>query len=268
MGVAEPPRRRPADERVLRLVDEDREGRGEQRNVHSLAGRAIRGRRASSAARTATAPWSPAMTSAIATPTFVGPPPSSSAAPVIDISPDTAWIDEVVARPVGVGAGRAVARDREMDETRVDRRQLLVAEAQAGEAAGSEVLDDHVGAGEEASKNGRAIGLLEVEPDAPLVAVDGEVIGSGSRAVGLVADPWRSPAARRVALRRLDLDDVGPEVGQQHRAVGPGEDRRAVDDAETGERAGAADWTFADGSGTALGARASSACRRLRCVHA
>ncbi len=178
------------------------------------------------------------MTSAIATPTFVGPPPSSSARPGDRHQPGHGLDDEVVARPLGLGSGGAVARDREMDETRVDRRQLLVAEAQASEATGPEVLDDHVGAGEEASKNGRAIGLLEVEPDAPLVAVDGEVIGSGSRAIGLVADPWRSPAARRVALRRLDLDDVGPEVGQQHRAVGPGENRRAVDDAETGERAG------------------------------
>ena len=111
---------------------------------------------------------------------------------------------------------------------------------ESGEATGPEVLDEHVGAGEEASKDGRAVGLLEVEPDAPLVAVDREEVGGGSRAVGLVADPRRSPAARRVALRRLDLDDVRPEVGQQHRAVGPGEDRRAVDDADAGERAGAA----------------------------
>ena len=121
MGVAEPARRRPADERVLGLVDEDGEGRGEQRDVDSLAGRGSAASRAASAARTATAPWSPAMTSAIATPTFVGPPPSSSAAPVIDISPRHGLDDEVVARPVGVGAGRAVARDREMDEARVDR---------------------------------------------------------------------------------------------------------------------------------------------------
>ena len=44
-----------------------------------------------SAARTDTAPNSPVTTSEIATPTFVGWPPSASGAPVIDISPPTAW---------------------------------------------------------------------------------------------------------------------------------------------------------------------------------
>ena len=48
--------------------------------------------RPASAARTATAPWSPVTTSAIATPTFVGWPPTSSGQPVIDIRPDTAWM--------------------------------------------------------------------------------------------------------------------------------------------------------------------------------
>ena len=36
--------------------------------------------------------YSPVTTSLMATPTFVGCPPSSSACPVIDISPETAWM--------------------------------------------------------------------------------------------------------------------------------------------------------------------------------
>ena len=48
--------------------------------------------RPTSAARTLTAPSIPDTTSLIATPTLVGPPPSSSGAPVIDISPLAAWI--------------------------------------------------------------------------------------------------------------------------------------------------------------------------------
>ena len=48
--------------------------------------------RASSPARTETVPNSPVTTSLMATPTFVGSPPSASVAPVIDISPPTAWI--------------------------------------------------------------------------------------------------------------------------------------------------------------------------------
>ena len=65
----------------------------------------------------------------------------------------------------------------------------------------------------------------------PLVPVDGEVVGGRPRPVRGVADPRRSPAARRVALGRLDLDDVGAEVAEEHRAERAGEDRRAVDDA-------------------------------------
>ncbi len=42
-------------------------------------------------ARIETAPNSPVTTSVIATPTFVGRPPSASASPVIDMRPPTAW---------------------------------------------------------------------------------------------------------------------------------------------------------------------------------
>ena len=84
----------PEDERVLRLVDEARQRRAEQRDVDPLArseaGPSSRSR-PTSAARTPTAPSIPDTTSLIATPTLVGSPPSASAAPVIDISPLTAW---------------------------------------------------------------------------------------------------------------------------------------------------------------------------------
>jgi hypothetical protein len=45
-----------------------------------------------SAARIPIVAYRPVTTSLIATPTFIGRPPSSSASPVIDISPPTAWI--------------------------------------------------------------------------------------------------------------------------------------------------------------------------------
>ena len=86
--------RRAAHERVLGLVDERRRAstRGATRRS---AGRAMSVRggasRASRPARIETAPNSPVTTSLIATPTLVGRPPSSSVAPVIDISPPTAW---------------------------------------------------------------------------------------------------------------------------------------------------------------------------------
>ena len=44
------------------------------------------------------------------------------------------------------------------------------------------------------------------------------------------------PAPQRVALRRLDLDDIGPAVGEQLGAVGPGDPEGQVDDAQPIER--------------------------------
>jgi hypothetical protein len=36
-----------------------------------------------------------------------------------------------------------------------------------------------------------------------------------------------------VALRRLDLDDVRPEIGEQRRAIGTGEDAGKIEDFQT-----------------------------------
>ena len=92
VGVAEPARGAAGHERVLGLVDEDRQRRRRAARRRS-AGRA-RDRRPLVAARASerrpgspTAPNSPVTTSLIATPTLVGWPPSASASPVIDISP-------------------------------------------------------------------------------------------------------------------------------------------------------------------------------------
>lgn len=80
------------------------------------------------------------------------------------------------------------------------------------------------------------IALLEVETDAPLVSVDpGEghaVVGPGIGAAGCVAVVgWMGrEGAEAVAGRWLDLDDVGPEVGQQGGTERPGVGHGAVDD--------------------------------------
>ncbi len=125
-----------------------------------------------------------------------------------------------------------------MDEPRVERPQGLVVEPEPREAVAPEVLDQDVRVGEEAAQDRGAFRGLEVQPERPLVAVDREEVGGGPGAGLDRADPRRAPATRRVTLGWLDLDDLGPEVAEQHRAIRPGEHGRAVDDAETGERAG------------------------------
>ncbi len=143
---------------------------------------------------------------------------------------------EVVARAVGGGPRRAVAGDREVDERRVQLAQDVVIEAEAGEATRPEVLDEDVAAGQQAAQHLGTVGLVQVERDRALVAVDREVVGRGPRVVGGVADPGWAPATGRIALGRLDLDDVGAEIAEEHRAVRAGEDRRRVDDPQAGER--------------------------------
>ena len=180
----------------------------------------------------------------MATPTLVGSPPSASDAPVIDISPLGGLDDEVVAGPVGGRAVRPVARDGQVDEPRVER--VAASSSSKPSRANPPTRKFSTRTSPRSSSRRRtatAVGLLEVEPDAALVPVDRQVVGRGPGLAGRRgrADPRRAPAARRVAVGRLDLDDVGAEVGQQHRAVRPGQDRRAIDDAQAGQRARARD---------------------------
>ena len=53
--------------------------------------------------------------------------------------------DQAEAGAVRIGAGVAIGRDRAVDELRVARRQLGIAQAQLVERAGPVVLDEHVG---------------------------------------------------------------------------------------------------------------------------
>ena len=48
-------------------------------------------------------------------------------------------------RPLGVGAGLAVAGDAGVDDAGVDRRHVVVAQAQPSHGAGREILQHDVG---------------------------------------------------------------------------------------------------------------------------
>jgi hypothetical protein len=71
---------------------------------------------------------------------------------------------------------------------------------------------------------------VEVERDAALVA-------AGDLEPQAVAVLRLAHLAQRVAVRVLDLDDIGAEVGEHHGGQRPREHRRAVDHLEPGERA-------------------------------
>jgi hypothetical protein len=87
-------------------------------------------------------------------------------------------------------------------------RQGLVVEAQFGHQARTEVLEHHVALLDQFERGRMALGRLDVEHDALFVAVERTE----------EADAETRQLARLVASRRLDLDDLGAEVGQDHPA--------------------------------------------------
>ena len=134
--------------------------------------------------------------------------------------------DRIVSGLQASRSGLAVAGNRAVDQARVQRPHRLVAESQFVETSGLEVFDEDVGLRQQGTQVGRALRVLEVEPDAPLAAIDADEIGAPR------AHEWR-PAAGVVAFGRFfDLDDVGAHVAEEHGAERTGEDTREVDDPE------------------------------------
>jgi hypothetical protein len=120
---------------------------------------------------------------------------------------------------------RAERADRAVHDARVGARDVVVAQPEPVGGARPERLDHDVGAIAQLARE-REIGrVLEVEDDRALVAVEAQVVGRA------LLDERRPPGARVVAaVGPLDLDDVGPEVAQRHRAQRPGEHAREVGD--------------------------------------
>ena len=104
-------------------------------------------------------------------------------------------------------AGLAVARDRGVDDARVQGVQRAVIETQPAQGAGAIILDEHVRARRQPPQYVRTAGSLQIDHDAALSAID-RIEGR------TVAAARAGHAARRVALRRLDLDHVGAHVAQ------------------------------------------------------
>ncbi len=130
--------------------------------------------------------------------------------------------DGIVARPVGVGPVLTEAGDRDIDQARVDRLQLLVVGPHARGRAGPEVLDVDVGLGDQLAEHLRVRRFLEVQADRALAAIVGlevrRIEAASEVAVG-VAD-----------LGAFDLDHVGAKVGQGHGRAWPGDEGPLFED--------------------------------------
>src|SRR5215510_7326285 len=119
---------------------------------------------------------------------------------------------------------------RAVDEPREALGERLGAEPHLLEGAGTEVLNEDVGAPDQLQQPLDVGGLLEIEGDAALVRVDGEEARRDALPEG------RAPAARVVTLGPLDLDDVGAHVAEDLRGDGAGQILRDLDDGDAVER--------------------------------
>ncbi|KAG1076491.1 hypothetical protein G6F40_017344 [Rhizopus arrhizus] len=119
-----------------------------------------------------------------------------------------------------------------MDQLGKGLAQGIETQAPLLQRAGLEVLDQHVGIGQQVAQQLLAGRLRQVQRHAFLVAVHADEVGRG------VAQEGRAPAPGFIAAGRLDLQDVGAVVGQDLRAIGTAQHAGQVDHLATGKRAG------------------------------
>src|SRR6201996_5803578 len=102
------------------------------------------------------------------------------------------------------------------DELRIGGRQRLVVEAHLGRQIAAQVVDQRIRRRDQFRQRGLALGRAQVDRDALLVDVEGLVIFAV-----VLAEEIRPGLARGIAVDRgiLDLDNLGAEIGEQHRAV-------------------------------------------------
>src|SRR5262249_6428821 len=135
-----------------------------------------------------------------------------------------------VARPLRVRPGLPEAGDGDVDDGRVDRADSLVSEPEPGGHAGQEVLHHDICPPGELERNLRAFGMLEIEGDAPLVAIDGR---EGCAHAVLAAQHAQVVAH----WRPLQLNPGFRQVGQERAHVRPTFHAREVEDADAFEHA-------------------------------
>ena len=139
----------------------------------------------------------------------------------------------VIGRPAAIGPVLAVAVQRAVDDGGIAGEDRIRIEAQTGDLLRPDVVDEGIGRIDQPPE-GVARGLgLEVEHDAALVAIRAHEDRAHPGAAG------RADGAGDIALRRFDLDDLGPEIAQQLGRVRPVDHRRQVEDTQPGQGQGA-----------------------------
>ena len=133
----------------------------------------------------------------------------------------------------GIRTVLAVAGDARVDQPRIDLAHGVGSEPPFLHGAGPEVLDDHVGLLDQATRDVATLFLAQIHTDTFLVARQRAPPQRGAVAQG-------APLAQRVASRgRFELDDLGTEVAEHAAGKRAGDELAEFDDTDAVQRAAA-----------------------------
>src|SRR5262245_33297339 len=139
------------------------------------------------------------------------------------------WLEALVGAVWTVGAE---AFDRGIHRARVQHLDRLVAQAEPLHHSRAEVFGNDIGLSDQAARDVLALGRLQIDDDAALVAVEQQKEIAVGRIVRRRPQPPRPVAVRRP----LDLDHIGAEPGQHLGAGRASLVVGKVDDANAFER--------------------------------
>ena len=125
--------------------------------------------------------------------------------------------DKVIARAISVGTIAAVARDGTVDQARIHLLQLIVTQSPTLHRPHAKVLDKHVATLHQRPEDGFSLLGLQVEGQTLLVPVGAQIVCAFASSIGRAPLP-----AIITSARHLDLDYLGTQVAEHHRAVGTG----------------------------------------------
>ena len=141
----------------------------------------------------------------------------------------------------GIGSVLAEAGDAAVDDARIDRPASLVVDSEAVLDIGAVVLDDHVGGFGEAQEDLARLGLLEVERERALVAVEVEEVARFASAGDALG------RARGGGL--FDLEHIRAPVAELAGGGGSGAGAGQVEDEEV-FKGQCGHWSASQTSGT------------------
>ena len=124
---------------------------------------------------------------------------------------------DVVAGALAEGAGVAEAGAGAVDDAGVDLLQHVIAQAQLLHGAGAVVLDDHIGLLHHLLEDLLGLGVLQVQGDTHLAAVEVRIVNA------LIVDKGAHAPAVIALAGLLDLDDRGAHIRHQRTAIGAGQ---------------------------------------------